>query len=55
MRALSIDGVEVTLSVGVSTLRPTSESSQALRQRADAALYAAKRDGRDRYAVYAAP
>lgn len=52
VRALNVDSAVVTVSVGVCTLRPTSESSRTLRKCADAALYEAKRNGRDQYAVY---
>lgn len=55
VRTLEVDGIAASLSIGVCTLRPRSESSRTLRQCADAALYEAKRSGRDRYAVYAAP
>jgi diguanylate cyclase (GGDEF)-like protein len=55
VRALEVDGVTVTLSAGVCTLQPGSGLSRALRRHADAALYEAKRRGRDQYAVYASP
>jgi diguanylate cyclase (GGDEF)-like protein len=40
----------VTVSVGVSTLQADDASAAALIERADAALYRAKRDGRNRWA-----
>ena len=40
----------VTVSVGVGTLRPDDASAAAVIDRADAALYRAKRDGRNRWA-----
>ncbi|MEO5811135.1 MAG: GGDEF domain-containing protein [Rhodanobacter sp.] len=44
---------KVTLSVGVCALRPKTPDPQQLREYADRALYEAKRQGRDRYAVFA--
>ena len=42
--------IEATLSAGMTGLRP-GEGPLALCERADAALYASKRDGRDRLTV----
>lgn len=50
---LSIDGAVVTLSVGVCTLHPGEEPADALRGRADAALYAAKERGRNQFVAWA--
>ena len=44
----------LTASVGVATLERSDDSVEAVLQRADAALYAAKRDGRNRVVVDAA-
>ncbi len=46
--------VTVTISVGVATLMPEDSNSLTLLKRADQALYAAKRDGRNRVAADAA-
>jgi two-component system cell cycle response regulator len=46
--------LEVTVSVGVCSLISTSDTAQALMERADAALYRAKRDGRNRVVAAAA-
>ena len=43
---------KVTLSVGICSLRPKIADPQQLREYADRALYEAKRQGRDRYAVF---
>jgi diguanylate cyclase (GGDEF)-like protein len=54
-RALRVDGVgEVTLSIGVAALA-AGEDAAAWFKRADAALYAAKAAGRDRFAVAPPP
>jgi two-component system chemotaxis family response regulator WspR len=46
----------VTLSLGIATLEPgDSVAPNALIERADAALYAAKRGGRNRWAMYCPP
>jgi diguanylate cyclase (GGDEF)-like protein len=47
---LEFDGhpVEMTVSIGVTAARPGEDDVAAVLQRADAALYAAKRAGRDR-------
>ncbi len=42
---------KVTLSVGICTLRPKTPDPQQVREYADRALYEAKRQGRDRYAI----
>jgi two-component system cell cycle response regulator len=44
----------VTASVGIATLERSDDSVEALLKRADSALYAAKRDGRNRVVVDAA-
>ncbi len=46
--------VGVTASVGIATLERSDDSVEALLKRADCALYAAKRDGRNRVVVDAA-
>jgi two-component system, cell cycle response regulator len=46
--------LRVTASVGIATLERSDDSVEALLKRADGALYAAKRDGRNRVAVDAA-
>ncbi len=46
---------KVTLSVGICTLRPTNADPQQLREYADRALYEAKRQGRNRCAVFTPP
>lgn len=45
---LNIAGLKVTLSAGISALRPDDAGGASLLQRADAAMYAAKHGGRDR-------
>ena len=47
---ITLDGVrlEMTMSVGVALWRPTDSNVDAVVKRADAALYEAKRDGRNR-------
>jgi diguanylate cyclase (GGDEF)-like protein len=45
---------EVTASIGVAVARPGQEDTASLLRRADAAMYAAKRDGRGRCALAAA-
>jgi diguanylate cyclase (GGDEF)-like protein len=47
---VSVDGkvIPVTVSLGVAALRPGDETPDDLLKRADQALYAAKRHGRDR-------
>ncbi|MEN5060269.1 diguanylate cyclase [Luteimonas sp. TWI1416] len=52
--ALGIAGLQVTLSAGVSALHPLDRDTAALLRRADAAMYAAKRGGRDRTETAAA-
>ena len=47
-------GVRATASIGVSTLLPAGDSPEALLQRADEALYLAKRSGRNRVVAAAA-
>lgn len=44
-------GLPVTVSIGVAELRPRDETSEDAFRRADEALYAAKRGGRDRVSV----
>jgi two-component system cell cycle response regulator len=46
--------IEVTISIGISTLDPKSDSALNLLKRADQALYRAKRDGRNRVVAAAA-
>ncbi|MBN9498987.1 MAG: diguanylate cyclase [Alphaproteobacteria bacterium] len=48
---ISVDGAEigVTVSIGISALDPVGADVAAAQQRADEALYRAKREGRDRY------
>ena len=46
--------LRVTASVGIATLERSDDSVEALLKRADGALYAAKRDGRNRVVVDAA-
>ncbi|UNK42981.1 GGDEF domain-containing protein [Luteimonas sp. S4-F44] len=52
--ALGITGLRVTLSAGVSALHPLDRDTAALLRRADSAMYAAKRGGRDRTETAAA-
>jgi diguanylate cyclase len=47
--------VRVTLSAGVGEVAPESDSSESLFDRVDAALYQAKREGRDRVCSAATP
>lgn len=47
-------GVPLTLSVGICGLYTTAGDAETLRQRADRALYAAKRQGRNRAVLFAA-
>jgi two-component system cell cycle response regulator len=46
--------LHVTASVGIATLERSDDSAEAVLRRADAALYAAKREGRNRVVVDAA-
>jgi two-component system cell cycle response regulator len=46
--------IEVTISIGISTLDPKSDTALNLLKRADQALYRAKRDGRNRVVAAAA-
>ncbi|MBC8792765.1 MAG: hypothetical protein C6Y20_14275, partial [Tagaea sp. CACIAM 22H2] len=41
--------IGVTVSIGISALNPVDADVAAAQQRADDALYRAKREGRDRY------
>jgi diguanylate cyclase (GGDEF)-like protein len=43
--------MQVTFSAGVSTMQPVVESPEALVERADRAMYAAKEAGRDRVCI----
>ncbi|MNW12728.1 diguanylate cyclase [compost metagenome] len=45
------DEVRITISAGVSALRPDDENGSAMLRRSDAALYAAKTAGRNRAMV----
>jgi two-component system, cell cycle response regulator len=47
-------GIPVTISIGVATLDSASDSLETLLKRADSALYAAKREGRNRVVQAAA-
>ncbi|PXW92268.1 diguanylate cyclase (GGDEF)-like protein [Sphaerotilus hippei] len=47
--------IEVTISVGVATCRPGETDLARIISRADTALYAAKREGRNRVRVYQEP
>ena len=40
--------VDMTISIGIGTLRPYGDSIEALFERTDAALYEAKHNGRNR-------
>jgi two-component system cell cycle response regulator len=53
-RANTDTRLSVTASVGIATLERSDDSVEALLKRADSALYAAKRDGRNRVVVDAA-
>ncbi|BAT60214.1 response regulator PleD [Variibacter gotjawalensis] len=46
--------LEITISIGIATLRAPDDSATALLKRADQALYRAKRDGRNRVVADAA-
>ncbi len=46
-------GVTLTLSVGICSLHTTAGDAETLRRRADRALYAAKRQGRNRSVLFA--
>jgi two-component system cell cycle response regulator len=48
------DSIPVTVSVGVSEFQGPSDTAEALMRRADQALYAAKREGRNRVVADAA-
>ena len=48
------DQIDVTVSVGVSSLQPPHDSAQALLKRADLALYEAKNSGRNKVVAKAA-
>ena len=50
---MQLDGspVQVSTSVGLALLEPGDSDAASLLRRADEALYAAKRAGRDRYAI----
>jgi diguanylate cyclase (GGDEF)-like protein len=47
---LSVEPLRVTVSVGVAVLSSTDSGGTALLHRADAALYQAKRNGRNTWA-----
>ncbi|MFW5689122.1 MAG: GGDEF domain-containing protein, partial [Spirochaetota bacterium] len=51
VRATPLAGVRLTVSVGVAFVHPDDERADDLIQRADRALYAAKRAGRDQVSV----
>ncbi|MFD1009028.1 MULTISPECIES: GGDEF domain-containing protein [Oceanisphaera] len=44
----SVDGIAVTVSIGVATMAPTDRSYEDTLKRADGALYEAKRNGKNR-------
>lgn len=46
--------IEVTISIGIATLDPSSDNGASILKRADQALYRAKRDGRNRVVADAA-
>lgn len=48
---LGIEGLALTASIGVAALQPGDADAAALLRRADAAMYAAKRGGRDRVQI----
>ena len=48
---LDVPGLVVTASIGLASLEPGDPDAAALLRRADAAMYRAKREGRDRVAV----
>ena len=54
LRCASIEGEEVTVSIGVAELEATDANLVATLNRADEALYEAKRRGRNRYAALGA-
>jgi two-component system cell cycle response regulator len=49
----SEEAIQVTVSIGISSLASTEDTPDALMKRADAALYRAKRAGRNRVAAAA--
>jgi diguanylate cyclase (GGDEF)-like protein len=49
------DGLHVTASIGTATYYGATDDFQSMLQRADAAMYEAKRSGRDRVVLAAAP
>ena len=50
LASLGGEPVSVTVSIGVAALQADDGTVAAVVERADAALYAAKRDGRNRWA-----
>ncbi len=49
--AADVDGESITVSIGVATLTPEDRDFQSLYERADEALYSAKRGGRNQLQV----
>jgi diguanylate cyclase (GGDEF)-like protein len=47
------DGLHVTISIGLATIPNMASTTLELMERADQALYASKRGGRNRVTVYA--
>ena len=51
-KVLGVDSLKVTISVGVSEFEKNFSTPEKLYQNADAALYEAKKRGRNRVVVY---